>query len=196
MAMPQPEDPMAHEIIVLPPQYHLSVHYPRSSMYADVWLGINMGSEDLLIYLSPLRRKTLNTSPPEQVTSDGKTDASGARARRDSVCDDNCVIDFPVRHTNHGLFNCPANKSPLEWLVSKETLFEAKAICQTHYAKFAQALAKVQKRSRTALPDLAPLLRQLDGMLETYNANPGPMESPTCGICSSSPYTRLFFSML
>ncbi|KAJ2689297.1 hypothetical protein H4R19_006507, partial [Coemansia spiralis] len=201
MGMPQPEDPTAHEIIVMPPQYHLSVHYPRGSLYADVWLGINMGNEDLMIYLSPLRQKPLNTSPPEQVASDR---AAGGRSytsesvdpRRDSVCDENSAFDLAIMHSTHGLFNCPADKTPLEWLVSKETLFEATAICQTHHKKFTHVLDKIRDRCRTPLPDLDPLRRLLDAMQDKYTSNPGPMESPSCGICRSSPYTRLFFSLI
>ncbi|KAJ2758414.1 hypothetical protein IWQ56_006006 [Coemansia nantahalensis] len=193
---------MAHEIIVMPPRYHLSVHYPRGSLYADVWLGINMGNEDLLIYLSPLRQQMLNTSPAEEMASEEKTDSGSAAAaagvdpRRDSVCDANGEFELATRHSDHGLFNCPAGKNPLEWLVSKETRLEATTICPAHHKKFTQALAKVQDRCRTPLPDLAPLLRLLDDMQTRYESNPGHIDSITCGICKSSPYTRLFFSLL
>ncbi|KAJ2779551.1 hypothetical protein H4R18_003947 [Coemansia javaensis] len=194
MAAPQPENPRAHEIIVLPPQYHLSVHFPRSSLYADVWLGINMGHEDLLVHLSPLRRQALNTSPLERVAS--SRDASGASpSRRDSAAEES-ALDLGIRHSTRGLCDCPPGTSPLEWLDAKETLFEAKSICKTHHTKFAQAVAKIREHNRSPVPDLAPLAQLLDDMLDRNAADPGPIDSPTCGICSSSPYLRLFFSML
>ncbi|KAJ1795793.1 hypothetical protein LPJ56_007280, partial [Coemansia sp. RSA 2599] len=62
----QPEDPTAHEIVVLSPDYHLSIHYPQGSLYVDVWLGINTGGDDLLVHLSEMRRQALNTSPPSE----------------------------------------------------------------------------------------------------------------------------------
>ncbi|KAJ1661195.1 hypothetical protein GGF38_003806, partial [Coemansia sp. RSA 25] len=98
-----------------------------------------------------------------------------------------------------------------EWLVAKESIFEAKSICPVHHAKFVQAVEKMLKLERGGndnnggggggdgarrLPDLAPLTALLDTLLLVNKENPGPMDSPTCGICRSSPYTRLFFSML
>ncbi|KAJ2646516.1 hypothetical protein IWW40_005367 [Coemansia sp. RSA 1250] len=197
MATPQPQDPTAHEIIVLSPFYHISVHFPQGSLYADVWLGINTGHEDLLVHISELRRKALNTSPPDEIAADSARTESEAPGllRKDSGCH-NQTLNLAVRRSSYGLFNCPKDKTPLQWLVAKESLCEATAICQTHHAKFIQAIAKIQKHNRSPVPDLDPLACLLDELLERNQLNPGPIDAPTCCVCSASPYTRLFFSML
>ncbi|KAJ2613361.1 hypothetical protein H4S08_002248 [Coemansia sp. RSA 1365] len=200
MSQKQPQDPTAHEIIMLSPLYHISVHYPQGSLYADVWLGINAGHEDLLVQLTPLRRKALNTSPPDEITSDTASIASGSTAgltRKDSGCHQQ-EPKLAVRHSQYGLFNCPEGTSPLKWLTAKESLFTAHSLCQTHYTKFSVAAGKIVKYIRAEAPklDLDPLRRLLDELLEKNKADPGPMDAPSCGICSASPYTRLFFSML
>ncbi|KAJ2911058.1 hypothetical protein GGI21_000227 [Coemansia aciculifera] len=210
--MSAPEDPTAHEIIVLSPNYHLSVHFPQGSLYADVWLGINCGDSDLLVHISEMRRQALNTSPPSETeTSDHSDDSTpvaggGGTAtvtRKDSGCGNNggrpsTSSRLSIRHSDHGLYNCPTDKRPLDWLVAKESIFEAKSICPGHHAKFTLSVEKMLKLEKGAkrLPDLAPLCALLDSLLLVNNENPGPMDSPTCGICRSSPYTRLFFSML
>ncbi|KAJ2801267.1 hypothetical protein H4R20_003740, partial [Coemansia guatemalensis] len=63
---------------------------------------------------------------------------------------------------------------------------------------FSVAVDKIAKHGRPAVTDkdLEPLRRLLDEMLEKNKVTPGPMDAPSCGICSASPYTRLFFSML
>ncbi|KAJ1832208.1 hypothetical protein LPJ63_003710 [Coemansia sp. RSA 2711] len=198
METPQPQDPTAHEIIVLPPSHHISVHFPQGSLYADVWLGINTGQEDLLVHLSDLRRKALNTSPPDEI-AESPAESSGDEAsglpRKDSGCHPP-TLNLAVRRSSYGLFNCPPDKRPLQWLVAKESLREAESICQTHHAKFTQAIDKIKKYNRSAVPDLDPLARLLDQMLVKNRCCPGPIDSPTCCICAASPYTRLFFSML
>ncbi|KAJ1853152.1 hypothetical protein GGH12_005326 [Coemansia sp. RSA 1822] len=199
MDTPQPQDPTAHEIIVLSPLYHISVHFPQGSLYADVWLGINTGFEDLLVHLSALRRKALNTSPPDEIAADsansGNVSDESGRARKDSGCHPP-ALNLAVRRSSFGLFNCPHDKRPLEWLVAKESLREAHSICQTHHAKFSQAVAKIQKYNRPPVPSLDPLVTLLDEMLIKNRSCPGPIDAPTCCICAASPYTRLFFSML
>ncbi|KAJ2353455.1 hypothetical protein IWW50_002247 [Coemansia erecta] len=205
METPQPQDPTAHEIIVLSPLYHISVHFPQGSLYADVWLGINTGHEDLLVHLSALRRKALNTSPPDEIAADSANASSGssgassadeaAQERRDSGCHPP-TLNLAVRRSSYGLFNCPPDKQPLEWLVAKESLREAESICQTHHTKFAQAIAKIQKYNRSPVPSLDPLAALLDEMLVKNRGCPGPIDAPTCCVCAASPYTRLFFSML
>ncbi|KAJ2720223.1 hypothetical protein GGI07_004744 [Coemansia sp. Benny D115] len=186
----QPEDPTAHEIIVLSPMYHLSIHYPQGSLYADVWLGINTGSEDLLVHLSEMRRQALNTSPASEIAAEPSAASS---ARKDSGC---APLRLAVRRSDYGLFNCPPDRRPLEWLTAKESLFEAHSICAAHHAKFADAVAKIQARSSERLPSLAPLQRLLDDLLAANAARPGTADAPTCCVCAASPYTRLFFSML
>ncbi|KAJ2651734.1 hypothetical protein IW137_000549, partial [Coemansia sp. RSA 1287] len=125
MDTPQPQDPTAHEIIVLSSLYHISVHFPQGSLYADVWLGINTGYEDLLVHLSALRRKALNTSPPDEIAADsarsGNSSDEGGRGRKDSGCHPP-LLNLAVRRSSFGLFNCPPDKRPLEWLVAKESL--------------------------------------------------------------------------
>ncbi|KAJ2796800.1 hypothetical protein H4R20_005411, partial [Coemansia guatemalensis] len=151
MSQPQPQDPTAHEIIMLSPLYHISVHYPQGSLYADVWLGINAGHEDLLVQLTPLRRKALNTSPPEEIASDTASIASSSAGltRKDSGCHQQ-ELKLAVRHSPYGLFNCPEGTDPLEWLTAKESLFNAHSVCQTHYTKFSVAVDKIAKHGRPA----------------------------------------------
>ncbi|KAJ2745505.1 hypothetical protein GGI20_002109 [Coemansia sp. BCRC 34301] len=206
--MSAPEDPTAHEIVILSPHYHLSVHFPQGSLYADVWLGINKGDSDLLVHISEMRRQALNTSPPSETASDHSDDTAGGGrsttpvSRKDSGCGGgsggHSANKLSIRHSDHGLSNCPADKRPQEWLVAKESIFEAKSICPGHHAKFTLAVDKMQRleRSTKRLPNLAGLNSLLDSLLLANKENPGSMDSPTCGICRSSPYTRLFFSML
>ncbi|KAJ2081192.1 hypothetical protein H4R24_002523 [Coemansia sp. RSA 988] len=195
MSQPQqPQDPTAHEIIMLSPLYHISVHYPQGSLYADVWLGINAGHEDLLVQLTPLRRKALNTSPPDEIVPDATRDSAGL-TRKDSGCHQQ-ELKLAVRHSPYGLFNCPEGTDPLKWLTAKESLFAADSVCQTHHTKFNVAIDKIAKLRRSGVPDLEPLRQLLNEMLGKNKVAPGPMDAPTCGLCSASPYTRLFFSML
>ncbi|KAJ2556370.1 hypothetical protein EV175_002058 [Coemansia sp. RSA 1933] len=219
-------DPTAHEIIVLSPEYQLSVHFPQGSLYVDVWLGINNRTDDLLLHLSELRRKALDTSPAEEMatspmsmastsspefparasptsrsrstSSSTVTMASGAvvGGRRDSVCDQQ--LSMSTRYSNHGLFNCPADMQPCDWLIAKESIATAQSICQAHYTKFHQSVEKIQKyhRAPPTIPDLDPLNHLLDSLLAQNSQEPGALTAPSCCICSASPYTRLFFSML
>ncbi|KAJ1877351.1 hypothetical protein LPJ57_003991 [Coemansia sp. RSA 486] len=197
----QPEDPTAHEIVVLSPNYHLSVHYPQGSLYVDVWLGINMGKDDLLVHLSEMRRQALNTSPPSETPSDvgststGNSNSTATSRRKDSGCSQT-PLNVATRRTSHGLFNCPGDKRPVDWLVAKESLTEAHSLCGTHHAKFAQAVERIRKYNRQRIPNLDPLVGVLDGLAARNAADPGALDRPTCCICSASPYTRLFFSML
>ncbi|KAI9500793.1 hypothetical protein GGI25_005721 [Coemansia spiralis] len=224
--MSDPEDPTAHEIIVLSPLYHLSVHFPQGSMYADVWLGTSNKTHDLLLHLSELRRKALNTSPIEEIATSPLSAASSSSelpsmvrshsrsssttataasppstARKDSVCDNNNTsppqMCLSTRRSSHGLFNCPPGTRPADWLVAKESLFAAHSICQNHHAKFNAAVGKIQKYHQGPRPpSLEPLQSLLDDLLAKNKQDPGPIDSPACCICSASPYTRLFFSML
>ncbi|KAJ1662885.1 hypothetical protein IW140_005388 [Coemansia sp. RSA 1813] len=227
-------DPTAHEIIVLSPEYQLSVHFPQGSLYVDVWLGINNRTDDLLLHLSELRRKALDTSPAEEMatspmstastsspdfplrtsppsrsrstSSSTVTMASQSAGRRDSVCDQQQQqhgqlapqnLSVSIRHSDHGLFNCPPDTPMSDWLVSKESIAIAQSICQAHHAKFHQSVEKIQKYHRgPRIPDLDPLKRLLDDFLAQNNQSPGALTAPACCICSASPYTRLFFSML
>ncbi|KAJ2027181.1 hypothetical protein GGI03_000600 [Coemansia sp. RSA 2337] len=192
--MSTPEDPTAHEIIILSPEYHLSVHFPQGSLYADVWLGINTGDSDLLVHISEMRRRALNTSPPSETTSDHDDDSLAAPVtRKDSGC---VHPKLSIRHSSHGLSNCPKDKRPQDWLVAKESIFEATSVCPGHHGKFTLAVDKMLKLDQARLPDLSPLRELLDTMMEANKGAPGPMDSPSCGICRASPYTRLFFSML
>ncbi|KAJ2820917.1 hypothetical protein GGI24_004349 [Coemansia furcata] len=194
--MSAPEDLTAHEIIILSPSYHLSVHFPQGSLYADVWLGINTGDSDLLVHISEMRRRALNTSPPSETASDHDDDSLSALvSRKDSGCG-HPATKLSIRHSNHGLSNCPEDVRPQDWLVAKESIFEAKSVCPGHHGKFTLAVDKMLKLDRARLPDLAPLRELLDTMMEANKNGPGPMNSPSCGICRASPYTRLFFSML
>ncbi|KAJ2000837.1 hypothetical protein GGI04_003991 [Coemansia thaxteri] len=192
-----PEDLTAHEIIVLSREYHLSVHFPQGSLYADVWLGINAGTSDILVHVSEMRRQALNTSPPSETSSDSGGGGGGGPAvvRKDSGCG-NASGRLTIRHSRHGLSNCPGDRRAVEWLVAKESLFEAQSICSGHHAKFSGAVGKMQKHNHARLPCLAPLLALLDDMRSANALSPGPPDSPTCAICRASPYTRLFFSML
>ncbi|KAJ1846474.1 hypothetical protein LPJ73_004520 [Coemansia sp. RSA 2703] len=193
-----PEDPTAHEIIVLSSKYHLSVHFPQGSLYADVWLGINTGTEDLLVHISEMRRQALNTSPASEASEgerEGQQQEEDAPAlmRKDSGC---ARMSLSVRQSDYGLFNCPDDRRPLEWLVAKESLAEAESICESHYRKFFQAVDKMQKHNREQIPSLDPLKRLLEEMRGKNERDAGPMDQPACCICRASPYTRLFFSML
>ncbi|KAJ1816708.1 hypothetical protein LPJ60_005196 [Coemansia sp. RSA 2675] len=192
--MSAPEDPTAHEIIVLSPNYHLSVHFPQGSLYADVWLGINTGDSDLLVHISEMRRRALNTSPPSETASDDDS-LTAPVTRKDSGCG-HPTAKLSIRHSYHGLSNCPKDKRPQDWLVAKESVFEATSVCPGHHGKFTLAVDKMLKLDQARLPDLTPLRVLLDDMMEANNSVPGPMDSPSCGICRASPYTRLFFSML
>ncbi|KAJ2748252.1 hypothetical protein H4S06_005013 [Coemansia sp. BCRC 34490] len=232
-------DSTAHEIIVLSADYHLSVHFPQGSLYVEVWLGINNKTDDLLVHLSELRRKALDTSPAEEmagspVSSSAATSspdfsartsspprsttstatASSHTARKDSVCDQSQgphgygdslgqhpasppPLSISIRRSAHGLFNCPANTPAADWLIAKESILIAKSICSGHHAKFLQSVEKIQKYHRgPRIPDLDPLRRLLDDLLANNNQSPGALTAPACCICSASPYTRLFFSML
>ncbi|KAJ1801111.1 hypothetical protein LPJ59_000570 [Coemansia sp. RSA 2399] len=219
-------DPTAHEIIILSPEYHLSVHFPQGSLYVDVWLGINNRTNDLLLHLSELRRKALDTSPAEEMATSPMSTASTSspdfppRAsptsrsrstssstvtmsadRRDSVCDQHHPapqsLNVSVRHSDHGLFNCPLNTPASEWLLAKESIATAQSICHAHHTKFHQSVDKIQKLHKgPQIPDLDPLKRLLDDFLAKNNQSPGALTTPACCICSASPYTRLFFSML
>ncbi|KAJ2786148.1 hypothetical protein GGI15_001674 [Coemansia interrupta] len=197
----QPEDPTAHEIIVLSPKYHLSVHFPQGSLYADVWLGINTGTSDLLVHISELRRQALNTSPaseasdstPAQQESPDPT-STAPLARKDSGCAR--PTNLAVRQSDYGLFNCPDGRRPLDWLVAKESLVQAESICASHHGKFVRTVDKVQKLNREQIPSLDPLTRLLDEMRSKNERYAGPIDQPACCICKASPYTRLFFSML
>ncbi|KAJ1721995.1 hypothetical protein LPJ53_003527 [Coemansia erecta] len=206
----QPEDPTAHEIIVLSPKYHLSVHFPQGSLYADVWLGINTGTEDLLVHISELRRQALNTSPAsetsetdtttttqqqqEQQEESPSSSTAASLSRKDSGCAR--TMSLSIRQSDYGLFNCPDGRRPLDWLVAKESLAQAESICQSHYDKFYRAVDKMQKHNREQIPSLDPLKRLLDEMRSKNAHYAGPIDQPTCCICKASPYTRLFFSML
>ncbi|KAJ1643661.1 hypothetical protein J3B02_002781 [Coemansia erecta] len=192
--MQQPEDPTAHEIIVLSPDYHLSIHYPQGSLYVDVWLGINSGADDLLVHLSEMRRQALNTSPPSETQSE-VSDSTGAGRRKDSGCSPP-PLNVATRRSNHGLFNCPGDKRPVEWMVAKESLVEARSLCQTHYTKFARAVDRIRKYNRQRIPNIDPLAGVLDELAARNTDDSGALDRPKCCICSASPYTRLFFSML
>ncbi|KAJ2867763.1 hypothetical protein GGI22_000982 [Coemansia erecta] len=225
-------DPTAHEIIILSPEYQLSIHFPQGSLYVDVWLGINNRTNDLLLHLSELRRKALDTSPADEMATSPMSTASTSspdfppRAsptsrsrstssstitipadRRDSVCDQQQhhhhhpaapqALSLSIRHSDHGLFNCPPNTPASEWLISKESIATAQSICHAHYTKFHQSVDKIQKLHKgPQIPDLDPLKRLLDDFLAKNNQSPGALTTPDCCICSASPYTRLFFSML
>ncbi|KAI7831936.1 hypothetical protein BX661DRAFT_179540 [Kickxella alabastrina] len=195
----QPEDPTAHEIIILSPEYHLSIHFPQGSLYADVWLGINAKSEDLLIHLSEMRRKALDASAPQEVSpgsndSNSSSSASaGSRAttpgsRKDSGCS-HASMSLTVRHSSYGL------QAPQDWLVAKESLIVAESICEMHHTKFYAAVDKIQKYNREQIPNLDSFKSLLDRMLAINKACSAAADSSCC-ICLASPYTRLFFKML
>ncbi|KAI8320503.1 hypothetical protein GQ54DRAFT_329159 [Martensiomyces pterosporus] len=204
--MPKAEDPTAHEIIVLSRKYHLSVHFPQGSLYANVWLGIDTGTSDLLISLSEMRRSALDTTPTSELapststssttstTSRSRSRSGSATIRKDSGCPPPPIL--PIRHSDHGLFNCPVDKNPIDWLVSKETLTEGHSICEPHHAKFHHTIERVAKLRQPGIPNLDSLQKLLDEFVDRNRRNPGPIDSPTCCICAATPYTRLFFSML
>ncbi|KAJ1826132.1 hypothetical protein LPJ56_002339 [Coemansia sp. RSA 2599] len=146
-----------------------------------------------------MRRQALNTSPPSEAPSDlgsGSTDSnSSAGRRKDSGCSQE-PLDVATRRSAHGLFNCPSDKRPVDWLVAKESLTEAHSLCRTHHAKFAHAVDRIRKHNCRRIPNLDRLAGVLDDLAAKNTTDPGALDRPTCCICSASPYTRLFFSML
>ncbi|KAJ1963588.1 hypothetical protein GGI12_001971 [Dipsacomyces acuminosporus] len=188
------EDPTAHEIIILSRKYHLSIHYPHSSLYAHVWLGISSDTSDLLVSVTELRRELLDVTPKSESAPSIADSSSGSSGRKDSGCVSPQMLG--IRHSDHGLFNCPPDKNPKEWLISKETKIDARSICQAHYAKFRKMIDQVIKLDQPEIPSLDEMLSLLDEFQDRYNAGTGQSVPPTCCICSASPYTRLFFSML